>query len=231
MARVDTEFIDFDGHRVAYRVIGQGPALVVLHLYRRREDNVRARLVSDRCQVFQIAPLGYGYSDRVPGYAGKALADQILAVLDRHGVDRFVVWGYSAAGAMAACIARATSRVAGLVCGGFAPLDFPTPGVLRQLDRRLASDDASRSLWWWFKTFDWTAELSAMSCPRLLYWGSEDRQMAKRLRRTREHLLLQDVDFIEFAGLDHGAFKGDVQENTVVPTVADWISQRVGASW
>ena len=185
----EARHIDFDGHRLAYGVTGQGPALVVLHLYRRREDNVRARLLSDRCQVFQIAPLGYGYSDRVPGYAGEALASQITAVLDGHGVDRFVVWGYSAGGAMGAAIARRTSRVAALVCGGFSPVDLPTPGMMRQMDRRLRPDDPSRSLWWWFKGFDWSKELSEMSCPRLLYWGSEDRQMAIRLRRTREQLI------------------------------------------
>ena len=78
--------VDFDGHRVAYHVAGQGPAVVMLNLYRRREDRMRARLVQNGWQVFHVAPLGYGYSDRVPGYAGEALPDQILTVLDHHGV-------------------------------------------------------------------------------------------------------------------------------------------------
>jgi hypothetical protein len=220
----DTLHIDFDGHRIAYRVTGRGPALVVLSLYRRREDMVQARLLSGRWQVFQIAPLGYGYSERVPGYAGEALPDQIIAVLDRHEVDRFVVWGYSAGGAMAACIARATRRATGLVCGGFSPLDFPTPGVMRQMDRRLRSDHPSRSLWWWCTSFDWSDELRAMSCARLLYWGSEDRQMARRLRRTRDQLEMQEVDFIEFPGLDHsGCNTAEALEHAVVPTVASWM--------
>jgi pimeloyl-ACP methyl ester carboxylesterase len=121
----------------------------MLYLYRRRADLVQARMLSARWRVFQVFPLGYGYSDRVSGYAGEALADQIGVVLDGHEVDRFVVWGYSKGGAMAACIARGTHRAAGLVCGGFS-LDFLTPGRLRQLDRRLRPDHPSRSLWWWF---------------------------------------------------------------------------------
>lgn len=84
---------DFDGRRLAYRVSGHGSALVVLSLYRRRLDMAQARLLSGRWRVFQIAPLGYGYSERVGGYTGEILPDQIMAVLDRHNVDRFVVWG------------------------------------------------------------------------------------------------------------------------------------------
>lgn len=53
--------------------------------------------------------VGYGYSERVPGYAGEALADQFLAVLDHHGLDRFVVWGFSAGGAIAASVARGST--------------------------------------------------------------------------------------------------------------------------
>ncbi len=115
----ETRQLDFDGHHLAYRVTGERPALVVLSLYRRREDLPQARLLSDRWRVLQIHPLEFGYRERVPGYAGEALADQVLAVLDHHGVDRFVVWGISKGGAMAACIERRTTRTAGLVSGGF----------------------------------------------------------------------------------------------------------------
>jgi pimeloyl-ACP methyl ester carboxylesterase len=157
----ETRYINFDGHRLAYRTSGQGPALVVLSLDRRRQDMMQARALSDTYQVFQVAPLGYGYSDRVPGYTGDRLAEQVLGVLDYHGVDHFVVWGYSAGGAMALCIAQATRRAVRIVIGGFSPSPL-RPGVLRQLDRRLAPDHPSRSLWWWFQEFDWTTELAAM---------------------------------------------------------------------
>ena len=70
----ETLHLDFDGHRIAYRVTGRGPALVVLSLYRRRADMLQARLLSGRRQVFQIAPLGYGSSERVPGLHGRGAA-------------------------------------------------------------------------------------------------------------------------------------------------------------
>jgi pimeloyl-ACP methyl ester carboxylesterase len=227
----ETLSIDFDGHRLAYRVAGEGPAVVVLHLYRRREDLIHLRVLSDTWKVFEFAPLGYGRSDRVPGYAGEALVDQVLAVLDCHGVDRFVIWGYSAGGAMAACIARGTPRAAGLVCGGFSPLTTLTDAVMRRLDRRLAPDHPGRTLWPWVRGFDWADELASMTCPALIYWGSEDRQTAKGLRRAREQFEEHGIDFVEFAGLDHGAFGDDVMTNRVIPAVVTWVGENLGKSW
>ncbi len=205
--------LDFDGHPLAYRVTGEGPALVVLSL-------------------------GYGHSERVPGYAGEALASQVLAVLDHHGVDRFVVWGYSKGGAMAACVARGTPRTAGLVCGAYSILDHPTDSTMKQMDRRLRPDHPSRTLWAWVKRFNWVDELRKMSCPSLFYWGSDDRH-ASGLRHTRELLggqdlfgRQQDVEFGEHPGLGHEA-GGDPQflADSVIPMVVEWTARRLGSSW
>lgn len=201
---------------------------MVISQYWRREIEIHTRLLGGRWQLFHITPIGYGLSDRVPGYAGEALHEQVLAVLDRHGVERFAIWGYSAGGAMAACVARATKRAAGLVCGGFGLFDQFTPGALRQLDRRLDPDHASRSLWWWVNCFDWASEVENM-CPCLLYWGSNDRQFAKKLRRSQRKICSSsDVDFVEFPGLDHGACATrESLEELVVPTIEPWLAARV----
>jgi len=233
----ETRRLEFDGHRLAYRVSGVGPALVVLSLYRQREDVVHAPLLSDRWQVFQVQPLGFGSSDRVPGYAGEALAAQVLAVLDHHGVDRFVVWGYSKGGAMAACIARATPRAAGLVCGAYSLLDHPSDAQMRQMDRRLRPDHPSRTLWAWVRRFDWAEELRTMPGPVLLYWGNEDRH-ATGLRRARalfdQPTLTggQDVDCVEYPGRGHAAV-GDPPflAETIIPMVVAWTARRIGPAW
>lgn len=233
----ETRQLDFDGHRLMYRVSGDGPALVVLSLYRRREDMIQASVLDDRWRIFQIQPLGYGYSERVPGYAGEVLVHQVIAVLDHHGVDRFVVWGYSQGGAMAACIARGTQRAAGLVCGAYSILDHPTDANMRRMDLRLHQDHPSRTLWAWVKRFDWAEELRSMPCPSLFYWGSEDRH-APGLRRTRDLLgapdLLggQDVAFVEYPGRGHQA-GGDPQflADTVIPLVVDWTARVLGPVW
>jgi pimeloyl-ACP methyl ester carboxylesterase len=230
----ETQYIDFDGHRMAYRVAGEGPAVVVLQLYRRRDPMIHSRALSDLWQVFEVSPVGYGRSDRVPGYAGEALPDQILTVLDHHGVDRFMIWGYSKGGAMAACIARATPRAAALVCAAFALGAIPTDGGMRQMDRRVRPDDSDRTLWTWVKGIDWADELRSMTLPRLFFWGSEDTsvQMAKRLRRMRELFVNEDIDFIEFPGFGHADIGSDeVSTELVFPTVVEWASRRLGPTW
>lgn len=230
----ETQYVDFDGHRMAYRVEGEGPALVVFQLYRRREPMIHSRVLSDRWRVFEISPLGYGRSDRVPGYAGELLPHQILTVLDHHDVDRFVIWGYSKGGAMAATVARATPRAAGLVCAAFALGAVPTPGLIRQMDRRVRPDDPDRTLWRWVSEIHWDDELRAMSIPRLLFWGSEDTsvQMAKRLRKIRERFAGEDIDFVEFPGYGHAEISSDeVSTDVVFPVVAAWIDRRLGRAW
>lgn len=230
--RGDVRSVEFDDHRLAFLDEGSGPALVVLSQYWRSEDLALVRLLGERYRLFHITPVGYGKSDRVPGYAGELLVDQVHAVLDRFDVDRFVVMGYSAGGAMAACVARASDRAVGLVCGGFCPLDAMTPAKLRVLDRRLRSDHASRSLWWWIGSLDWRAELAGMRCARLLYWGSEDRQMARGLQRAEADASFQDVDFIAFGGRDHrGCNTHAALEREVVPAIADWLERRLDGSW
>lgn len=80
--------------------------------------------------------------------------------------------------------------------------------------------------------FDWDEELRAITCPRLLYWGSEDRQMAKKLWLAQQRLTLQAVDFVEFEGLDHGACNTEAAlTGLVIPAVVSWVARRLGQAW
>jgi pimeloyl-ACP methyl ester carboxylesterase len=231
----ETERIDFDGHRLAYRVAGDGPALVVLNGYRRRADMPQLRFLSETWRVFQIDPIGYGYSDRVPGYAGEALTEQVLAVLDRHAVDRFVIWGYSQRGGMAACVARATPRAAAMVAGGISLLHVMTAAEQRRGDRVLHADHPSRAFWRWFMGFDWASELAGMRCPRLVYFGGDDLGVqGRRLRQSRDRLEACGVDVVELEGLDHQTCSDGEQDAMcarVIPAVVDWIGRQVGSVW
>lgn len=158
-------------------------------------------------------------------------------MLDDDGVDRFVVWGYSKGGAMAACVAQRTPRTAGLVCGASSLLDHPTEAQMRRMEGRLRPGHPSRTLWAWVRRFHWAQELRTMPCPSLFYWGSEDRH-ARGLRRARELLSGQDlfggqdVEFVEYPGLGHEA-GGDphLLATRVIPMVVDWTARRLGPTW
>lgn len=217
--------VHFDGHRLVYRVGGEGPALVVLRQNRAKLDSIQLRALRNSMRVFQVDPLGYAASDRPPGYPSKTLPDQVLCVLDHHGVDRFVVWGYSKSGAMSAAIARGTARAAGMVAGGFALLNRPSEASMRRGYRE--------SFYQWFFSFDWASELAEMSCPKLVYFGDEDLgEQGRGLRRTGVHLEAAGVDVVEFGGLNHNTCGEDEpMTSRVIPTVVDWIGRRIGEAW
>ncbi|MBW3589960.1 MAG: alpha/beta hydrolase [Actinobacteria bacterium] len=217
--------VSFNGHCVAYRVAGEGPALVVLRQNRAKLDSIQLRALRDSYQVFQIDPLGYAASDRPAGYPAETLPDQVLSVLDHHGVDRFVCWGYSKSGAMSAAIARATPRAAGMVAGAFGLLNRPSEAMMRRGYRE--------AFYRWFFSFDWTHELAVMACPKLVYFGGDDLgEQGRSLRRTREQLEGTGVDVVEFEGLDHRTIGDDDPMTTrIIPWVDDWVRRRVGMCW
>lgn len=222
----------FAGHVISYRVAGHGPALVLVKPHRYPKDYPQLRLLSDRYRVIQVEPLGFGASDRPHDYPVAGLHEQVLAVVDREAVDRFVVWGYSQGGAMAAAVAQATSRVNAMVAGGFSLATEPTDAWIGRMDREQRVPVAARVFWHWFKEFDWCEELATMRCPRLAYVGGDDRTQAPGLRRTGGSLTDCGVTLIEFDGLDHRTCQGEPALSTrIVPTVVDWLNNRVGGDW
>jgi len=104
---------------------------------RRPLDYPVAELLSQQVRVLQIHPVGFGASDRPDDYDFGRIGDQVRAVLDHEGIDRFAVWGFSQPGCMSAIVARSTDRADALVMGGVTPIGFPTDGdpAIRKLRR------------------------------------------------------------------------------------------------
>lgn len=130
---------------------------------------------------------------------------------------------------MVAAVAQATPRAAAMVCGSYGEIDKPPTSYLRglaRMDRRQLGTPASRAFWHDFRRFDWLDELAAMDCPRLLYFGADDRSHAPGLRRARERLKDYEVDFIELPGAGHV-----ISYELVLPLVVEWVARKVGSAW
>jgi hypothetical protein len=102
------------------------------------------------------------------------MPQQVHAVANTLGVERFVIWGYSQCAAMAACVAQTSSRTIALVGGGFSLTNSISAADYRRMERVLPPGNASRPFWNWFQRFDWSAELANMAIPRLFYAGTAD---------------------------------------------------------
>jgi pimeloyl-ACP methyl ester carboxylesterase len=216
----------FAGHRICYRLAGDGPTIVLVKPHRRSKDYLQLRLLSARFRVIQVEPLGFGDSDRPAEYPTAGLHEQVLSVLDCVGVDQFVIWGYSQGAAVAAAVAQATQRAAALVAGGFSLLDRPTDTQLSRMDRQQRVPIAPRAFWHWYRGFDWVSELAAMRCPRLVYAGADDRTYAPGLRRTRDQLTGHGVCVVFFEGLDHRTCNDEpALSSKVIPTVVGWLDE------
>ncbi|HZX07976.1 alpha/beta fold hydrolase, partial [Kribbella sp.] len=86
--------------------------------------------LAERFRVFQLHPIGFGASDRPDVYDFGSIGEQVLAVLDHEGVDRFSVWGFSQTACMAAMVARSTDRAGiGVACLEFEGLNHSTCGL------------------------------------------------------------------------------------------------------
>ena len=192
-----------------------------------------ARLLADRFRVFQIHPVGFGASDRPAEYDFGDIGAQLVAVMDREGVDRFVVWGFSQCAAMAAMAARSTKRVVALVAGGFQLLDTPTPGTMRRLEREPRLPWCALTFWRAFSALDWVQELRAMGLPKLLYIGTAD-PAYPRMHRYAPALRYCGCDILEFEGLDHTTAGLAAQSAGCAGTtgaVADWLAEKLPAGW
>ena len=222
------EYVALHGARIAYRVSGAGPTLVLMKNNRRPPDYPVAEPLSRRFRVLQIHPVGFGASDRPEGYDFGSIGEQVLAVLDQEGIDRFGVWGFSQPAAMSAVVARSTGRAAALVMGGFPPIGSPTDGEMRRMEREPRLPRPPLEFWRHHRSYDWHHELRCFSGTKVAYMGTADPAI-RRLRRIRPVLEGIGFTYLEFDGLSHATCGlGDPSSNgrRVAETVVDCLLSR-----
>jgi len=137
-----------DGRRLGYAVFGDphGEVIVNCHggLVSRNDvaPNAADALELGVCVISPDRP-GVGLSDRKPGHGQLDwVTEDLTELLDRLGVDRFAVMGWSAGGqyALATAVGRVDRVTRAAVIAGCLPID--QPGVfdqLDELDRRLVT--------------------------------------------------------------------------------------------
>jgi pimeloyl-ACP methyl ester carboxylesterase len=125
--------VSTDGTRIAYDVMGAGPALLLLAQTRClwQDAGYLARL-HDRCTIVSLDLRGHGQSDKPSAenaYAIDRLSDDVLAVADAAGVSQFAAWGYSYGATVGRYLPARTDRIAklamiGISFGAAAPNAF-----------------------------------------------------------------------------------------------------------
>lgn len=143
---------------------GEGPPVLLVHGWLGASYHWR-RLAPHLARHHTVVAMdvrGYGETDKpAVGYDGRTIADDLLAIADALGLDKFVVCGHDM-GALPALILAATApdRVRGLVY-----VDEPLPGY--NLDRFTAFSPENPFVYWWF------AFNSQPHLPALIWAGKE----------------------------------------------------------
>src|ERR1700746_1598232 len=147
-----------NGVRIAYRVQGEGPPLVLVMGYRLNSAAWPATFVAQLAQRFTVITpdnRGTGLSDKpVHGYAIANLARDVCGLLDELGIAEVAMLGYSMGGAIAQEFVRQfPERVSHLIlCATMAGGPRATYArasvvrVMRDLDG-LTPEQAARRIW------------------------------------------------------------------------------------
>ena len=178
-----TSLLEVAGATLAYVVRGTGPGLLVTWCNVPWPDLPLFGALSERFTVVLASPRGYQASSHLPeteAYDIELLVGDLLAVCDHAGLDSFSVLGYSLTAAMAACLARVSTRVDAVIAGGF-PLLGSYLRVLRRAEQDAPGvsdlDFDVRAVLAFYRelaTLEDGALVSDVRCPVLAFWGTND---------------------------------------------------------
>jgi pimeloyl-ACP methyl ester carboxylesterase len=105
---VPVRYVEVDGLRLRYMVMGEGPALVLLHTLRTQLDMFQKVVpaLATRFRVYALDYPGHGYSD-IPrtAYSAEFFVTTVANALDRLEVEDAVVVGESIGGSIALLLA------------------------------------------------------------------------------------------------------------------------------
>ena len=136
-------YTDNNGVRIHYHVEGEGAPLVLQHgltssILRWYEFGFVDALKSDY-KVLLIDARGHGDSDKVydaEAYDRKAMASDVIAVLDAESIDRAHYMGYSMGGSIGFGIAESfPDRFHSLIIGGMHPYPLNAVGLDDRIER------------------------------------------------------------------------------------------------
>lgn len=230
-----------DGLELRYEVLGgSGPALLLPHLNFSWPDYLDLTPFADRFTVITASPRGFAKSSRLDvdlPYRVGDLAEDLIAVVQAVGFDRFFVLGYSFTGAIAPWIAQLTGKADAVVSGGFpivGDYDYLYPEIQRQSEgakadpaawaRVEAAFDNRAALAFYRELSELPADslVSDLPCPLFAFWGDLDEEMGPGgPAQLASGLDRHGLQHVSFPGYDHEGMLTHLNE--AVPSVLAWL--------
>jgi pimeloyl-ACP methyl ester carboxylesterase len=232
-----------EGLELRYEVHGgSGPALLLPHLNFTWPDYLDLSLFTERFTVISASPRGFATSSRLDAdipYRVADLANDLIAVVQAVGFDRFFVLGYSFTGAFAPWIAQLTGKAEAVVSGGFPIVGDYTylyPEIQRQSEaarsdpaawaRVDAAFDNRAALTFYRELSELPSDslVSDLPCPLFAFWGDQDEELGPGgTKQLASGLDRHGLQHISFPGHDHEGMLTHL--NDAVPSVLAWLDQ------
>ena len=232
-----------DSLELRYEVLGgSGPALLLPHLNFSWPDYLDLGPFTERFTVITASPRGFATSTRLDAafpYRVSDMADDLIAVVEAVGFDRFVVLGYSFTGAFAPWVAQLTGKADAVVSGGF-PIVGDYAFLYPEIEAQSEAAKADPAAWARVDAhFDNRAglafyrelsELPADSlvrdlpCPLFAFWGDEDEEMGPGgTAQLASGLDAHGLQHVSFPGHDHDGMLDHL--NDAAPAVLAWLDR------
>jgi pimeloyl-ACP methyl ester carboxylesterase len=232
-----------DGLELRYEVRGgSGPALLLPRLNFSWPDYLDLGPFTERFTVITASPRGFATSSRLGAdapYRVRDLADDLIAVVEAVGFDRFFVLGYSFTGVFAPWIAHLTGRADAVVSGGFpiaGDYAYLYPEIQRQSEaaksdpaawaRVDAQFDNRAALAFYRELSELPADslVSDLPCPLFAFWGDQDEEMGPGgTQQLASGLDRHGIRHVSFPGYDHEGMLTHIDD--AVPEVLAWFDQ------
>jgi pimeloyl-ACP methyl ester carboxylesterase len=233
-----------DGLDLRYEVVGgSGQALLLPHLQFSWPDYLDLAPLVERFTVVIASPRGFAGSSRLATdipYRVRDMADDLNAVMQVVGFERFSVFGYSFTGVFAPWIAQLTSNVDAVVSGGF-PIVGDYGYLYADIQRRneaALSDpvawavvdsrfDNRAALTFYRELSELPADalVTGLPCPLFAFWGEQDEEIALGggTQQLASGLDRHGMQHVSFPGHDHEGMLAHIDD--AVPSVLAWFDQ------
>lgn len=233
-----------DGLELQYEVRGgSGPGLLLPYVNFSWPEVLDLAPFTERFTVVTASPRGFAKSGRLAAdvdYQAGDLADDLVAMMEAAGFERFSVLGYSFSGVFAPWIAKLTGRVDAVVSGGF-PIAGDYAYLWPDIQRWTEEAKADSEAWAYLDThFDSRVALTFyraiselppdflvadLPCPLFAFWGDDDEEIALAggVEELASGLDRNGLQRTSFPGRDHDGMLKHLDE--AVPSVLAWFDQ------
>jgi hypothetical protein len=219
--------------RVRHEVYGAGPTLILgSPVTLSSPESLRTGYLSRLTDTYRVVLMDYPrLEEDASSFTPNRVSDDMLAVADAVGADRFAWFGFSWGAVVGLQLAARTNRLTALICGGWPPLGAPyseTLSVTESLAARIPEGQMMVTYYRALQNWPEREMLSKLTLPRMTFAGTNDIVGLPGGKAAIGPVIAQHRDELERLGWTVGTVDGFGHElvgrpEIVVPLIREFL--------